>query len=190
MKIYVASSWKNPHQPGVVEALRSAGHDVYDFRNPRPGDAGFHWAEIDPQYASWTLPDYCDALKHPLAETGFKQDFEAMRQAEIFVGVAPFGRSASMEMGYAVGAGKLSILYMAEPLGDWELMVKMFDHICLTLDEVLDILEARKNSTCSTCAHYCPANNDDDDPNWHSPEWCFRFDKEISGDHSRCQNFK
>ena len=42
MKIYLASSWKNTDQPDLVEALRNAGHDVYDFRNPTPDDAGFH----------------------------------------------------------------------------------------------------------------------------------------------------
>ena len=36
-KIYVASSWRNPHQPAIVEELRVAGHEVYDFRNPPGG---------------------------------------------------------------------------------------------------------------------------------------------------------
>ena len=35
-KIYVASSWRNREQPSVVKALREAGHEVYDFRNPAP----------------------------------------------------------------------------------------------------------------------------------------------------------
>ncbi len=39
-KIYVASSWRNVHYEGVVKALREAGHDVYDFRNPPSGDEG------------------------------------------------------------------------------------------------------------------------------------------------------
>ena len=33
-KIYVASSWRNGYYPDVVDKLREAGHDVYDFRNP------------------------------------------------------------------------------------------------------------------------------------------------------------
>lgn len=41
MKIYVASSWRNERQPEVVEHLRSFGYEVYDFRNPAPGDTGF-----------------------------------------------------------------------------------------------------------------------------------------------------
>lgn len=54
MKIYVASSWRNKIQPLVVLALREAGHEVYDFRNPAPGNTGFQWSEIDPAWQSWT----------------------------------------------------------------------------------------------------------------------------------------
>ena len=34
-KIYVASSWRNVYYPEVVTRLREAGHEVYNFRNPR-----------------------------------------------------------------------------------------------------------------------------------------------------------
>ena len=44
-KIYVASSWRNKYQPEVVAALRAAGHEVYDFRNPEHNPGGFHWAD-------------------------------------------------------------------------------------------------------------------------------------------------
>ncbi len=42
MKLYVASSWRNKEQPVVVEMLRQAGHEVYDFRAPHlgPGKRG------------------------------------------------------------------------------------------------------------------------------------------------------
>jgi len=45
-KIYVASSWRNKYQPEVVAALRKAGHEVYDFRNPDDNPGGFHWADV------------------------------------------------------------------------------------------------------------------------------------------------
>ena len=32
MKIYVASSWRNGFQPGVVASLRAEGYRVYDFK--------------------------------------------------------------------------------------------------------------------------------------------------------------
>ena len=38
-KIYVASSWRNEYYHEVVEKLREAGHEMYDFRNPPSGDS-------------------------------------------------------------------------------------------------------------------------------------------------------
>ena len=78
-------------------------------------------------------------LKHPLAEKGFKADHEAMEWADVFVGVQPFGRSASIEMGWAAGKGKGTIL-MIEP-GEPELMVKEFNFLCLSINEVLSSLK-------------------------------------------------
>jgi hypothetical protein len=55
IKIYVASSWRNKEQPYVVEALKMAGHHVYDFRHPIANDDGFHWSEIDENWQSWDV---------------------------------------------------------------------------------------------------------------------------------------
>ena len=60
-RIYVASSWRCPDQPAVVQALRDAGHEVYDFRNP-PEATGFAWSEIDPEWLDWTVDAYRDKL--------------------------------------------------------------------------------------------------------------------------------
>jgi hypothetical protein len=66
-KIYVASSWRNEKQPAVVSALKAQGHAVYDFRNPKDGDNGFHWSEIDPNWKSWTPEEYRTYLDHAIA---------------------------------------------------------------------------------------------------------------------------
>ena len=50
LAIYLASSWRNTYYPDVLAALRAAGHDVYDFRNPGDGTDGFKWSKIDPLY--------------------------------------------------------------------------------------------------------------------------------------------
>ena len=142
MKIYVASSWRNTVQPAVVKALRESGHEVYDFRNPWEGDKGFHWSEIDKDWETWSPQIYRDALDHPIAVTGFNCDLAAMRWADVFVGVQPFGRSASIEMGWAAGMGKLTILLLAT--GEPELMVKMFDSICCNINEVCEYIEAAR----------------------------------------------
>ncbi|MBT4876331.1 MAG: hypothetical protein HOJ48_01205 [Desulfobacula sp.] len=138
MRIYVASSWRNTHQQGVVKALRDAGHEVYDFKNPNNIEKGFHWSEIDPDWKNWTPEKYREHLDHPIAEKGFKLDYDAMEWAEIFVGVQPFGRSASLEMGWAAGKGKPTFLILEN--GEPELMVKMLSVICLNVQEVINCL--------------------------------------------------
>jgi hypothetical protein len=138
MNIYVASSWRNPQQPAVVDELRRGGYEVYDFRDPKQG--GFHWSQIDPEWEGWTPAQYRLALQtSPLAEAGLYHDMDALRRCDAVVAVQPFGRSASLELGWAAGAGKITILLLAP--GEPELMVKMCDRICLTLEEVIDCLD-------------------------------------------------
>ncbi len=137
-KIYVASSWRNTAQPEIVKALHFDGHSVYDFKNPRPGDCGFHWSAIDPKWQDWTPAQYRDALDHPIAKSGFASDFNAMKWADTFLLVLPCGRSAHLELGWACGQGKQTLILLdkMEP----ELMTKMVDHICTTLNECREIL--------------------------------------------------
>lgn len=138
-KIYVASSWRNPVQPVVVEALRSDSHMVYDFRNPCEGNTGFSWSEIDPGWRGWTADQYRAALDHPIAKRGFAADFAGMKWADAFVLVLPCGRSAHLELGWAAGQGKQTIILTRDG-EEPELMAKMCDHICTSLDEVRRVL--------------------------------------------------
>jgi hypothetical protein len=138
-KIYVASSWRNNVQPYVVKVLREAGYEVYDFKNP-PQRAGFGWEQIGHNWQNWSMEQFRAALKHPLAEAGFKSDFEAMQDADVCVMVMPCGRSAHTEAGWMAGAGKQVFAYiyeMAEP----ELMYKVFDGIATDKRELLDLLK-------------------------------------------------
>jgi len=128
MKIYVASSWRNPYQPEVVEELRSQGHEVYDFRNPPNGSGGFAWSDIDPNWESWTTEQYNEALKHPIAIDGFNSDFDGMKWADACVMVLPCGRSANTEAGWMKGHGKL--VFVLSPIKqEPELMYKIYDGV-------------------------------------------------------------
>jgi len=122
-RIYVASSWRNERQPDVVKVLRLAEHQVYDFRNPGLGASGFHWSEIDPNWQGWDRHQFRDALQHPTAINGYASDWAAMQWADTCVLVMPCGRSAHIEAGYFVGAGKELHILLAD--GEPELMYKM-----------------------------------------------------------------
>lgn len=134
MKIYVASSWRNMIQPAIVTILRRCGHEVYDFRHPAPGNKGFAWSEIDPEWKSWTPKQYGDALRHPIAKRGFDLDMNALSGCEACVLVLPSGRSASWEFGWALGAGKKGAVIMLEEC-EAELMYSG-NPILTTMDEI------------------------------------------------------
>lgn len=123
-RIYVASSWRNEYQPMFVQGLRREGHEVYDFRSPRPGDDGFHWSEIDPDWQGWTSREYMASLSHPIAERGFANDWEAMQWADTGILLLPCGRSAHLEAGYFVGAGKELFILLRDE-NEPELMYKL-----------------------------------------------------------------
>ena len=113
---------------------------MYDFKNPREGDCGFHWSEVDPDWQNWTPERYRECLKHPVAESGFKSDFDAMKWAEVCVLVLPCGRSAHTEAGWMKGNGKPTYVLMTQK-EEPELMYKIFDGVCLGISEVLQAME-------------------------------------------------
>jgi hypothetical protein len=196
--VYVASSWRNPMQPAVIEVLKTAGIPAYDFRNPEHG-TGFSWAEVktwgmaasqtrcehcgapiahstfagmgrwepdvDPNndpvvwrhvstgYAAclalsdtyavpkkgsdWeTKADYLAMLDHPRSRAGFQSDFDAMQRADTFVMVLPCGKSAHLELGWAIGAGKRTAILLEDPV-EPELMYLMVDHLATSVIDLL-----------------------------------------------------
>mgnify|MGYP001602940344 FL=1 len=145
MKVYVASSWRNARQPEVVAALRADGHEVYDFRNPRPGDRGFNWRDLDPAWETWSAEKLREMLEHPVAVAGFEADMEALQAADLVVLVLPCGRSAHLELGWAIGAGKASIALLDG--GEPELMYRLVNRLALSVEEVVEWAEVFQAET-------------------------------------------
>lgn len=144
MKIYVASSWRNKHHPGVVKRLVAEGHDVYDFRNPVPGDYGFHWSDIDTNWENWTPGEFVRGLEHARAHDGFGKDMHALAYADAVILVLPSGRSSHLEMGWAVGVtGVSTCVYIPEPV-EPELMYKMCDCMVTSMDDLIAWLEEQR----------------------------------------------
>lgn len=140
MNIYLASSWRNPEQPRVLKVLRDAGHQVYDFREPVPGGRGFHWTETTPDgKPPRSAASLLAALKHPVAEQGFSYDMRALESCQACVLLLPCGRSAHLEAGWAVGAGKLVVIYTRDG-EEPELMYKMCHDIVADDAHLLRVL--------------------------------------------------
>lgn len=147
MNIYVASSWRNAHQPSVVAALRTLGHAVYDdFRHPSEGgpvdrmagllDDGFRWSDIDPHWQTWDPENFRRLLiGHALAHDGFNQDMAALKWCDTCVLVLPSGRSAHLEAGWAAGAARRLIILLLGEL-EPELMYLIGSEIVLSIEEL------------------------------------------------------
>ncbi len=139
LSIYLASSWRNPHQPTVLAALRDAGFLVYDFKNPGEGHRGFSWSEIDPEWRSWTPRDWREALAHPIAQRGYSLDRAGMDGADVCVLLLPSGRSAHLEAGYMAGQGKPGFTLALEPV-EADLMQLLLggpENICVSIQELI-----------------------------------------------------
>lgn len=147
--VYVASSWRNLMHTGVCAALRSVGIDHYDFKNP-DGGTGFSWKEVktaervsvEPtsvgaKFTDWEdVDEYLAMIEHPRAVEGFRSDFDAMKNADTFVLVLPCGKSAHLELGWAVGAGKRTAILLEDPV-EPELMYRMVDYLAPSLFDLL-----------------------------------------------------
>jgi hypothetical protein len=145
--VYVASSWRNVMQVGVCAALRSAGIDHYDFKNP-PNGAGFGWPQVKAgdrpsvhtvtaKGSDWEeVGEYLAMIDHPRAIEGFDADFGAMEKADTFVLVLPCGKSAHLELGWAVGAGKRTAILLENPV-EPELMYRMVNYLAPSLFDLL-----------------------------------------------------
>jgi hypothetical protein len=140
-KIYVASSWRNTIQPRIVKLLRTAGHEVYDFRNPGLGSCGFAWSQIDEGWLNWGVNGYLKYIQHPIAKHGFADDKGGLDWCDTCVLLLPCGRSAHLEAGYAIGQGKDTIFYLVEDKFEPELMYLLGNGFVATDEELLTILK-------------------------------------------------
>ena len=149
--VYVASSWRNLMQEAVCATLKAAGIPHYDFKNPE-GGTGFSWSEVKtrtpsvpprdtpdmkPKGSDWEhREEYLQMIAHPRAVEGFNADFAAMHKADTFVMVLPCGKSAHLELGWAIGAGKRTAILLEDPI-EPELMYRMVDYLSPNLFDLL-----------------------------------------------------
>jgi len=139
-KIYLASSWRNRDQQDVVSHIRMLGHDVYDFKQLKPGHQGFLWSEMDEAYSSWNAEELRNALLHPAAMDGFRLDFAAMNWADTFVMLLPCGKSSHLEAGWAIGMGKPTY-FILNGCQEPELMYKLATGIFSTINGFYEALQ-------------------------------------------------
>ena len=159
MRIYVASSKSNTYRPAVVARLRGLGHQVYDHR-----EHGFSWEEVSPDWESWTADDYRTAIDlYEVCGEAFSDNFEALAKANALVMVMPCGPGAHMELGWAMGRGKLAAVYIPdEERGGQTLdLMHIIGDIVIGWDEL--VMWTEMHVGCPLCDEHFDSEGEVDD---------------------------
>ena len=143
MRVYLASSWRNPYYLRALADITAAGHEVYDWRNH---PAAFNWKQVDEDWENWSMDNYLKALNHPVAEAGFASDARELDECDVCVLLLPCGRSAHTELGYMLGAGKPGLVVLMDHTFEPELMYKLCGKggVVKTIDEAIEWLNGQK----------------------------------------------
>jgi len=141
-KIYLASSWKNRNIINMVaEELSNIGHEVDNFTDPSNGRFVFSWTEL-PQEILLNL-NAKTFLKDWRTQKAFQQDKKKIDLADVVIMIMPCGRSSHLELGYAAGKGKKTIIYYPNSFvnGEFETMYGFADLITNDIDNIIEELK-------------------------------------------------
>lgn len=132
--VYLVGSLRNSVVVDVTNALDAAQCDVFsDWFTPGP-EADDYWQ----RYEKARGRTYRQALTSPAAQNTFAFDLRNLLKADVVVMVAPAGKSAHLELGFAAGCGKPTFILMDEPSKKdrWDVMT-LFAGEPIDADEVL-----------------------------------------------------
>lgn len=135
--IYLIGSLRNPHIPGIGNALRDEGYDVFDDWYAAGDKADDAWQFYE-QKKGLT---YREALTRRAARHTFEFDLKHLTQASVVVLVTPAGRSGYLELGWALGRDKKGYVLLDQTQERWDLMLCLATGVYDTLDQLLQVLQ-------------------------------------------------
>jgi nucleoside 2-deoxyribosyltransferase len=140
--VYLIGALKNPRIPHVGNTLRAIGFDVMDEWFTPGEHADTNWQA----YEKLRGRNYTEALRGRSATNAFMFDRAYLDLADAVVFVAPAGKSAMMELGYAAGKGKRTIMFLdgAEP-ERYDIMPAFVDKVCKDERELVTYLTVWKD---------------------------------------------
>lgn len=137
--IYLAGSLRN-------EDMMKHLHTLNEYRFPNVfmdwyaagPKADDHWRE----YWQEQGVGYREALGKPNSINTYMFDKKHIDASDIMILAAPAGKSGHMELGYAIGSGKIGIYFFPEePKEDrWDIMLQFATHICIGYGELIKTL--------------------------------------------------
>lgn len=131
--VYLTGALKNPAVPTVAAALRDWGYEVIDEWHSAGPEADSCWQA----YEEARGRTYSEALRGRGAQNTFLFDLAYLDLADCAVLVMPAGKSAHLELGYAVGSGKPGFILLDDEPSRYEVMPNFAAVVCANPDELL-----------------------------------------------------
>ena len=124
MNVYVTGSLRNENIPRISERLRQAGHIVFDDWFAAGPIADDSWKKYEQERGH----SYLQALEGHAARHVFEFDRTHLTLADTVVLVLPAGKSAHLELGWAIGKGKRGYVLLDSP-DRWDVMYQFADGV-------------------------------------------------------------
>lgn len=133
--IYLIGSLRNQEIPHIANALREAGHDVFDDWFAAGPQADDFWQAYEQQRGH----SFREALAGKAATHVFGYDHEWLDKASAGILVMPAGKSAHLELGYLIGQGKPGYILMDKEPERYDVMYR-FAEVVFSVKELLQRL--------------------------------------------------
>lgn len=134
--IYLMGSLRNRGVPILANAIEAIGIEAFDsWQSPGP-DADDHWRE----YEKARGRTYEQALRGHSARHVFEFDRQHIERCDAAVLVMPAGKSAHLELGYALGLGKYGFILLPEEPERWDVMYQFADAVFIGAENFLNHL--------------------------------------------------
>jgi hypothetical protein len=134
--IYLIGSLRNPQVPVVGQALRAAGHEVFDDWFAAGPIADDSWRD----YEKARGHSFAEALEGYAAYHVYDFDYTHLNRATAGVLILPAGKSCHIEFGYLAGQSKPVFVLLNETVERWDVMYRFANKACKTVEELLDAL--------------------------------------------------
>jgi|TARA_R100000008_G_C3496353_1_gene121346 nucleoside 2-deoxyribosyltransferase len=138
-KIYTIGSLRNEKVPLIANALRDAGHEVFDDWYAAGPEADDYWQA----YETARGHNYKQALDGYAAKDVYNFDKHHLDRNDVVVLVLPAGKSGHLEFGYSIGKGKKGYILFDDDVENcrWDVMYQFADGVFFKLDELIHQLQ-------------------------------------------------
>jgi len=115
--VYLIGSLRNPEVPKLAQEIRKLGFDVFDDWYAAGPEADDKWRD----YEKGRGHTFQEGLRGYAADHVYKFDLKHLKRCDIAVLQLPAGRSGHLELGYAIGRGKIGFILHDNP-ERWDVM--------------------------------------------------------------------